>query len=249
MRLLFISDLHLNESDAATTARFFSFMENVVPGADALYVLGDLFHMWLGDALIDENELAKRAIASFAQISRANTKICFQHGNRDFLLDRQFFTAASIELLAEQTIISLGSDRALLLHGDELCTDDHSYQRARRVLRSKLFLAFANALPFWLRHKIAERIRRASKAHLARTSMNILDANRGAIDAMFAKHNVSLMIHGHTHRPIDETLNGKRRIVLSDWQQDYGYLEWIDGEFFVRPWPRSSPLPPGEVAV
>jgi UDP-2,3-diacylglucosamine hydrolase len=237
MRILFISDLHLNESDAATTARFFSFMDRVAPGADALYVLGDLFHAWLGDALIDENEIAKQTIDCFARLQRANTKIYFIHGNRDFLLDSRFFRASKLELLAEQTVISLGNTKALLLHGDELCTDDHAYQRARRVLRSRVFRAFANAIPHWLRHRIAARMRAASKSHKANASMNILDANRDAIDTMFAKHNVSLMIHGHTHRPTDETIDGKRRIVLSDWQQDYGYLEWIDGEFFVRPWP------------
>jgi UDP-2,3-diacylglucosamine hydrolase len=242
MRILFISDLHLSESDAATTARFFSFMREVAPGADALYVLGDLFHVWLGDALIEESDIAKRTIESFALLNKENTRIYFIHGNRDFLLGAHFFRATGVELLPQQAVIRLGDTRTLLLHGDELCTDDRAYQRARRVLRSRALSVFANAIPLWLRHRIAARIRRASKAHLARTSMNILDANRDAITAMFAKHDAPLMIHGHTHRPTDETIDirdGKRRrIVLSDWQQDYGYLEWVDGEFFVHAFPR-----------
>jgi UDP-2,3-diacylglucosamine hydrolase len=237
MRILFISDLHLNESDPTTTDRFFSFMENVAPGANALYVMGDLFHVWLGDALIKVDVFAQQAISVFARLNRAGTKIYFILGNRDFMLGAHFAQACGGELLNEQSVISLGSERAVLLHGDELCTDDKRYQRARKILRSRAFKAFGNSLPFWLRRRIAARIRAASKSHKAGSAMTILDANRVAIDAMFEKHHVRLMIHGHTHRPTDETIDSKRRIVLSDWQQDYGYLEWIDGEFFVRPWP------------
>jgi UDP-2,3-diacylglucosamine hydrolase len=253
MRILFISDLHLKESDAATTARFHAFMREVAPGADALYVIGDLFHVWLGDAFIAHDEYAQSAIALFAQLNRASTKIYYIHGNRDFMLGAQFFRASGMELLPEQSTIQLGDQTALLMHGDELCTDDVPYQRMRKILRSRAFRAFGNRLPFWLRNQIAVRIRRASKAHKAGSSMQILDANRNAIEAAFKRHNVSLMIHGHTHRPTDETMEvggeKKRRIVLSDWQQDYGYLEWIDGEFQVRPWPASVPLPRGEVAA
>ncbi len=241
MRVLFISDLHLNESDAATTARFFSFMRSVAPGADALYVMGDLFHVWLGDAYIKHDRFAQSAIAEFAKLSRGRTKISFIHGNRDFMLNGQFIVETGGEMLPEQTLVTLGQERILLLHGDELCTDDERYQRARKILRSRAFKAFGNSLPHWIRRQIAARLRRASKAHKAAAPMQILDANRDAINATFAKHNVEIMIHGHTHRPTDETINvngkKKRRIVLSDWQQDYGYLEWIDGEFFVRPWP------------
>jgi UDP-2,3-diacylglucosamine hydrolase len=236
-RILFISDLHLNESDHATADRFFSFMEKIAPGADALYVMGDLFHVWLGDALIDIDVFAQRAIASFSQLSKGDTKLYFILGNRDFMLGAHFAMACGGKLLDEQTVVSLGNEYAVLLHGDELCTDDKRYQRARKILRSRAFKAFGNSLPFWLRRRIAARIRAASKSHKAGSAMTILDANRDAINETFATHNVKLMIHGHTHRPTDETIAGKRRIVLSDWQQDYGYLEWIDGEFFVRPWP------------
>ncbi len=245
MRILFISDLHLKESDAATTARFRSFMRESARGADQLYVMGDLFHAWLGDAQLAYDEYARSIVADFAHLHQGETKIFFIHGNRDFMLGTQFARSCGGEMWPEQNIIQLGNERALILHGDELCTDDVRYQRARRILRSRAFKAFGNRLPQWIRREIAARLRRASKAHKAGSAMMLLDANGDAINATFARHDVQLMIHGHTHRPTDETrtVNGRslRRIVLSDWQQDFGYLEWIDGEFFVRPW-ASTPL-------
>jgi UDP-2,3-diacylglucosamine hydrolase len=241
MRALFISDLHLSESDPITSDRFFTFMERIAPQADALYVLGDLFHVWLGDALIPHDEFAQKTVRAFAQFSGTLKPLYFILGNRDFMLGARFARACGGKFIPEQSVITLGGERAVVLHGDELCTDDKRYQRARSILRSRAFKAFGNALPFWLRRRIAARIRAASKSHKANATMQIMDANRDAINATFERHHVALMIHGHTHRPTDEWIDTptgrKRRIVLSDWQQNYGYLEWQDGEFHVRPWP------------
>ncbi|MGZ5072442.1 MAG: UDP-2,3-diacylglucosamine diphosphatase, partial [Usitatibacter sp.] len=48
-RTLFISDLHLDEARPEATARFERFLGETAPGADALYILGDLFEYWAGD--------------------------------------------------------------------------------------------------------------------------------------------------------------------------------------------------------
>jgi UDP-2,3-diacylglucosamine pyrophosphatase LpxH len=48
-RTLFISDLHLDPSRPAIVAQFEGFLSAVAPGADALYILGDLFEYWVGD--------------------------------------------------------------------------------------------------------------------------------------------------------------------------------------------------------
>ena len=136
MRAIFISDLHLNESDTVTQARFDAFMKLDVPGANALYVLGDLLHVWLGDAMLPGNAYAQRIAAQFAAASTAGTKIFIARGNRDFMIGREFAAACGATLLDEQTVIDLGGKRVLLMHGDELCIEDVRYQRARRMLRT-----------------------------------------------------------------------------------------------------------------
>ena len=68
--------------------------------------------------------------------------------------------------------------------------------------------------------------------------MTIMDVNADAVTRAMARHNASLLIHGHTHRPALHALpEGRERWVMSDWQQDYGYLEYSDGTFTVKPWP------------
>ena len=240
MRAIFISDLHLGEQDAVTEARFDAFMRDVAPQANRLYVLGDLLHVWLGDAVLARDAYAQHICARFADVAARGTKVFIARGNRDFMIGTAFARACGAELLAAETVITLGRHRVLLMHGDELCTDDISYQRARRVLRSAAFRTFGNSLPVSIRTAIARRLRRASEAHKAHTSMAIMDANVSAVEHCMDRHRVDCLIHGHTHRPGHHASAGNgERWVLSDWQQDYGYLTWESGHFAVRPWPPS----------
>lgn len=237
MRAIFISDLHLNEPDTTTQVKFDAFMQTAVPGADALYVLGDLLHVWLGDAMLPGNAYAQRIAAQFAAASAAGTKIFIARGNRDFMIGRDFAAACGATLLDEQTVIELDGRRVLLMHGDELCIEDVRYQRARRILRTNAFRIIGNSLPTAMRNFIARTLRGKSEAHKAMTAMNIMDANPDAALAAMNANQATTIIHGHTHRPAHHTLpDGRERWVMTDWQQDYGYLEWQDGKFIVKPW-------------
>ena len=238
MRAIFISDLHLREGDTATQAQFDAFMQQAAPGADRLYVLGDLLHVWLGDAMLAGDAYALKIVAQFKALADNGTQIFMARGNRDFMIGREFAEAAGATLLAEQTVINLDGRTTLLLHGDELCTDDVRYQRARRVLRTDLFRIIGNALPRSARLAIARKLRTASDEHKSQTSMAIMDVNLEAVTRAMARHNANLLIHGHTHRPAHHTLSeGRERWVMSDWQQDSGYLEYQSGTFTVKPWP------------
>ena len=237
MRAIFISDLHLNEPDVVTQARFDSFMQTAVPGADALYVLGDLLHVWLGDAMLPSSAYVQRIAAQFAAANAAGTKVFISRGNRDFMIGREFAAACGATLLDEQTVIELGGKRVLLMHGDELCIEDVRYQRARRVLRTNAFRILGNSLPTAMRNFIARTLRGKSEAHKAITAMTIMDANVDAALAAMKAHQATTLIHGHTHRPAHHLLlDGRERWVMTDWQQEHGYLEWRSGKFSVKPW-------------
>ena len=83
MRALFISDLHLSEDRPAANERFFAFIDSEARGADALYVLGDLFEYWVGDD--DLADPFNAIVAGFFK-GLSSTKVYVMHGNRDFLV-------------------------------------------------------------------------------------------------------------------------------------------------------------------
>lgn len=51
MRTLFIGDLHLSADRLDITQAFNRFLDTELDDADALYILGDLFEVWVGDDL------------------------------------------------------------------------------------------------------------------------------------------------------------------------------------------------------
>ncbi|PLT25270.1 UDP-2,3-diacylglucosamine diphosphatase, partial [Pseudoalteromonas sp. MelDa3] len=152
----------------------------------------------------------------------------FIHGNRDFIMRKQYADMAAMTLLDEQTVIDLYGTPTVILHGDEMCTQDTEYQNFRKKSRGWWWPKLMLAMPLWYRKKIARNAREKSKLSQADKSIKILDVVDEAVLATFAKHNVTNMIHGHTHRPDVHTYssNGKAltRTVLGDWYEQGSYL-------------------------
>jgi len=228
MTTLFISDLHLDASRPRATQAFLKFLEDDAPSAQALYVLGDLFEVWVGDD--DPDPHHREIAAALASLSSKGTRCYFIHGNRDFLIGQRFLAASKLRLLNDPTLIYVGGESVLISHGDILCTDDLSYQRYRRIVRSPLMLTLVNSLPLWARRRLASKARQKSTASYAFKRPEILDVNQAAVVTALAEYNVSTLLHGHTHRPAihEMTLDGlpARRIALGDWYEAGSVLSW-----------------------
>lgn len=219
MSTLFISDIHLSNARPDMTAALVHFLEQDAPGADALYVLGDLFEFWIGDD--DPNPLHGQVADAFLALSQQGVPVYFIHGNRDFLLGRQFARRAGMTLLGDPCIIELYGERVLLSHGDLLCTQDVDYQKFRRITQLKWLRWLFLRLPLGRRQRIAGKMRGKSQMENASKQQFIMDVTRAAVDELLRAHDCHTLIHGHTHRPAihDFKLDGKgaRRIVLGDW--------------------------------
>src|SRR5690349_228164 len=104
-RTLFISDLHLDESRPGIVEQFEKFLETVAPGADALYVLGDLFEYWVGDDSIALPFPAR--IAARLKAASGRVPISFMQGNRDFIAAAGFSAGTGTRLIGDPTRIDL----------------------------------------------------------------------------------------------------------------------------------------------
>jgi UDP-2,3-diacylglucosamine hydrolase len=224
---LFISDLHLARERPALVDAFHALMRGPAAGADALYALGDLFDAWLGDDQL-RDPIASGVAAAFAGLSRAGTKVHLQRGNRDFLLGERFAAASGATLLADEVVHDLYGTRTLIMHGDQLCTDDVGYQRYRAYWQDPAHRKRVLALPYVVRRGIAATLRAASRRATADKSEAIMDVNADAVVSALRKHGVTRLIHGHTHRPArHEIMVDARkceRWVLADWYERASYL-------------------------
>jgi UDP-2,3-diacylglucosamine hydrolase len=218
---LFISDLHLSDERPDTVKLFLRFLVEYAPTSDRLYILGDLFDAWVGDD--DDSDTAARVVKALA-VASGETDIYIMHGNRDFLLGEDFSINSRISLLSDPCIIQLGMEKILLTHGDQLCTQDIEYQKARQMRSQPDWLEDFKNKSLAERKAIAEMYRLQSGEAKSVLASDIMDVTDSAVEQWFDYYNVSIMIHGHTHRPDTHIhhVQGRecKRIVLPEWHED-----------------------------
>ena len=211
MATLFISDLHLSAEQPDTVGLFLEFLSTQAPGAEALYILGDLFEAWLGDDVLLPGY--GPVLEAMKRLSDSGTPISVMHGNRDFLLGERFAQLSGATLIDDPTVIDLYGVPTLLMHGDLLCSDDKPYQAMRAQLRD----------PQW----IAAFLAKTPEERIA-FAQAIMDVNAETVAHYLRQHRVLRLIHGHTHRPAVHQfeLDGQNasRYVLHDWYGNGGVL-------------------------
>jgi UDP-2,3-diacylglucosamine hydrolase len=231
MATLFISDLHLDGSRPGITALFHRFLREEARGAEALYILGDLFEAWVGDD--QDDEIATSVRGALRELTDAGVPVAFLRGNRDFLVGQRFADETGARLLADPCVVSLHGEPTLLMHGDLLCSDDEAYQAFRRQVRDPDWQQAFLAQPLAARQAYAAQARAASQQHQsglksANASETITDASDDTVRATMARYGVTRLIHGHTHRPALHSLQVEgrtaRRMVLGDWYEQGSVL-------------------------
>jgi len=224
-RQLFVADTHLSGERPQLTAHFLRFLAGTARTADTLYILGDLFEAWLGDDLVLPG--CQPVLDGLQQLTTAGVSVKLLHGNRDFLIGRQFTDATGVELLPEPSRITLPDRRtALLLHGDTLCIDDIAYQSLRRTLRDPSWINGFLARPPAVRIALAKELREQSREAIGNKSEAIMDVNQEQVMALMEQQQVQVLIHGHTHRPAVHRFKLQRqpaeRCVVGDWSDQQG---------------------------
>lgn len=223
---LFISDLHLSDERPAITAQFLDFLRSRAAGAVALYILGDLFEVWLGDDAVAPGY--RPVLEGLHKLTDMSVPVYVMHGNRDFLIGGGFARQSGCRLIADPTVIELNGERTLLMHGDTLCTDDVEYQNLRTHLRNSRTQNTFLALPIEQRLIEAKKYRTESRERSRYKPEEIMDVNQQTVAATMRENDVRQLIHGHTHRPAIHSFSldglAARRIVLGDWYEQGSVL-------------------------
>ena len=211
----FLSDLHLRASEPDTLAAWHHYLQTTP--ADALFILGDLFEVWVGDDALDDPGSFESQACALLQAASSQRALFFLHGNRDFLIGPGFARHTGATLLHDPTVLVWQGQRLLLSHGDALCLDDVDYQRVRLQARSVQWQEHFLAKPLAQRRAQARGIRAESEAR-KQSGAVYADVDGPAAIAWLQAARATTLVHGHTHRPAEHPLAPDvRRVVLSDW--------------------------------
>jgi len=219
-----ISDLHLSPQTPILTQHFLNFLMQQAILAEKLYILGDLFEVWLGD---DEQDY-QAVKAALRTLTAAGVETTILRGNRDFLLGERFATDTGCQLLDEPLLIDLYGIPTLLMHGDVLCTQDIAYQAFRQQVRNPLWQQHFLAQPLAQRRILAQQARQQSQSHTQATHEYIMDVTPEEVINVLQSFQVSQLIHGHTHRPalheVELSSKSAKRYVLGAWQEQHAVI-------------------------
>jgi UDP-2,3-diacylglucosamine hydrolase len=237
--ILFISDLHLDRERPDIQALFHSFLEDRASGADALYILGDLFEFWIGDD--DPQQAHAATLDALKTLTQAGTPVYFLPGNRDFLVGAEFLQRTGCQLLEDHQIIDLYGRRVLVMHGDTLCTDDMEYQQLRQMMRNPQWQEQFLAQPYEARLQQVLSLREKSREANVNKGEIITDVNQQSVRDVMIQYGVTELIHGHTHRPAVHhfELEGQQatRYVLGDWYEQGSLLSCTPNACQLTPLP------------
>lgn len=235
-----VSDLHLQASEPANVEAFAVLCEQLVQGqqCQALFILGDLFEIWVGDDAPDD-AASLTVKASLTLLAQSGIAVYLLHGNRDFLIGKAFCAQACCTLLAEPVLLLMHGQRIALVHGDAQCTADLPYQQFRALVRNPLWQQDFLAKPLAQRMAIARKIRDESESNKQSTGYTDV-APDAVLDLMYAC-NAPVLIHGHTHEGASHVVRhlagwpDAQRHVLADWHAPHrGDSLWITPDGIAR---------------
>ncbi len=236
---LLLSDVHLSPDLPRCTAALLNLLETLPSDCSAVYILGDLFEVWIGDD--QQSDYLDRLYQAFQTVTQRGRELVFCHGNRDFLLGQDFANLCGGRLMAEQELVDLHGHSVLLMHGDQLCTQDEAFMAFRAQSRSEAWQNGMLSQPLEQRQMIANMWRMQSKQANSNKPENIMDVTPSEVVRVLEEAGTVTLLHGHTHRPgrypvvlhssVGEQIAGER-IVLGDWREDEGQavIAWANAD-------------------
>ena len=222
------SDVHLSENTGKISTAFINWLkesclEKIKANPEWLLILGDLFDAWIGDDILEANtpEYLDRLVSILKEINQSGVKVGIMHGNRDFLIGEDFCKKTHTMLLPQEIVLSHNQSKSnyLLMHGDQLCTNDKEHQEFRKMVSAAQWKELFLKKDISNRLLIASQMRKESTYAKSKKRQEIMDVDVSEVEKQLDYANASIIIHGHTHRPGSYELpSGRKRVVLPDWR-------------------------------
>ena len=210
----FLSDLHLSERAPRVFDAWAAHLGST--SADAVFILGDLFEVWVGDD-VPERSFEARCVAVLREAASRKT-VAFMPGNRDFLVGDSMLRSTGVMRLADPTLVVAFDTRTLLSHGDALCLGDAAYQRYRRVVRRPWVQGAFLALPRAMRESVGRLMRSRSGRRPVEPPRTFVDLDDVATARWMRATDAAVLLHGHTHAPASHAVGeAGTRHVMTDW--------------------------------
>lgn len=222
-----IADAHLDAKNRELDVflEFLAFLQK--NPCQGMYILGDLFTIWLGTPKLTFSHQPP-VIQALSALRNAGMQINYVEGNRDYFLAPLYLNAPFSQIASESLQEIIDGKQVYFAHGDLVNAHDRQYRLWRRFSRNSRLFSLFNAIPrpvaVSLAHSLEQRLRETNRKHKTAFPENLC---REYAEAHW-KRGVDLIILGHFHeeRSLSAFFNGRQRTlyVLPAWKDTQQYL-------------------------
>ncbi len=234
---IFIADAHIKSADTPLAEEFVAFLDQIKGSTRTLYILGDLFDFWFGENKASFT-LYQPILDKLKELSDASVKIVYFEGNHDFFMGSFFTRTLNADVYADDADIDIDQKRFHITHGDKINSEDESYLRWRRFIRSAPMYWLMRALParrlLWLANKLSHASRKTISSKM-RFNQKAVD------DFVAARHNEGAycVVFAHTHAPVIDDSGDNVSVNPGAFCDNGSYAEYKDGRFCLRNFTRT----------
>jgi UDP-2,3-diacylglucosamine hydrolase len=221
-RLIVVADAHLGAVPASVEEALLHLLDELPKLGDGLLLNGDLFAFWFSYRRAIPRS-GVRVLARLAALAR-RFPVLMTGGNRDRWGESFWEGELGIRFSAEELEFPLGHGRVIARHGDGIAEPTRRLALRHWIVGHPLTSAGYRALPpdlgFWLGARMGGRVDQSARAERLRDQAASLQhrwAERRLQDAAPG----TLLVLGHTHRPVSEELLPRRRYLNPG--------AWLDG--------------------
>jgi UDP-2,3-diacylglucosamine hydrolase len=227
-----IADAHLNGLNNQLECFLFFLSTLQERKIDQLFILGDLFNIWLGTAKM-LLPYQQPVIEALQALRNSGIQLTYIEGNRDYFLAPLYLDAPFHEIASEYTQEIIGNKQIYFSHGDLVNVNDRQYRLWRRFSRNWFLFSAFKCLP----HSLAVRLVHALEQKFRETNQRNkatfpIETCKNYSEELWKRGNdVIVLGHFHEERHVEFSAGGEKKdfYLLPAWKDTYKYL-WIDGK-------------------
>jgi UDP-2,3-diacylglucosamine hydrolase len=220
--LVFIGDVHLDRDDPDLPA-FLGFLESLVPTAERVVLMGDLFNLWIGSEELEQPH-HRAVIGQLASMRRRGLVVRYLEGNRDYRVGARHAGTALDDASEEGFEERHGGRRLWCAHGDLVNVRDRQYRTWRRISRSKAMWTLFSLVPRSRRLAFAESVERRMRGTNLGMKRALPEDLLRAYAAPRFSAGCDAVVLGHFHVERDLREGERRILVVPEWKGSRRHL-------------------------
>lgn len=204
MNSWFISDIHLknvNERNGNTLLRFLFYL-NQNPKEHRLFLLGDIFDVWVSNGVAFVNHY-KMIIDQIVKFKKSGGEVYYFEGNHDVHIDAFWTKKFDIPVIENMQYFDLDGLIVRLEHGDFINPDDRAFLQYRELLHSPWVEFLGHSLPShfwkWIGENQSRKSRKKTSRYAIENSERIIKLIRSYAETAYKEKSFDVIVTGHMH--------------------------------------------------